>query len=130
MALIAADTTFLIDLCRERGREEGRVHDFLGRHADDRFSVPLVAWGEFAAGFRDLTDPLYLETKASFRLLEMDEAVAVLYREIFRNLKAAGRLIGANDLWIAATARRYGLPCVTRNAGEFHRVPGLEVLTY
>jgi hypothetical protein len=45
-------------------------------------------------------------------------------------LKERGELIGANDLWIAAAALRHGEALVTRNARDFHRVPGLQVLTY
>jgi predicted nucleic acid-binding protein len=41
-----------------------------------------------------------------------------------------GLLIGANDLWIAATALAFGKPVVTRNLREFQRVPGLTVLDY
>jgi predicted nucleic acid-binding protein len=34
-----------------------------------------------------------------------------------------------HDLWIVATGIAYGMPIATRNAGDFRRVPGLEVLT-
>lgn len=49
---------------------------------------------------------------------------------MFRALKAAGTLIGANDMWIAATALAHGQPLLTRNAREFTRVPGLQVESY
>ena len=39
-------------------------------------------------------------------------------------------LIGANDLWIAATGLAYGCPVVTANQAHFERVPGLVVLGY
>jgi predicted nucleic acid-binding protein len=52
------------------------------------------------------------------------------YGEIFRQLKAEGRMIGANDLWIAATARAHGMPVVTNSLQEFQRVEGLEVLPF
>ena len=34
----------------------------------------------------------------------------------------------ANDAWIAATARRLGVPLVTGNTGHFQDMPGLTVV--
>jgi tRNA(fMet)-specific endonuclease VapC len=130
MALISADTTFLIDLTRESGRDSGPVHDFLRSHLSDEFALSLTALGEFAAGFDDLATETYVGVKARFRLLVMDEPVARRYREIYRDLKPRGELIGANDLWIASTALAHGASLVTRNTREFARVPGLSILSY
>jgi predicted nucleic acid-binding protein len=52
------------------------------------------------------------------------------YGRAFRYLRDNGRLIGNNDLWIAATAIAYGMPVVTRNVEHFRRVPGVDVETY
>lgn len=41
-----------------------------------------------------------------------------------------GRLIGANDLWITATALAYGMPVVTKNVEHYRRVPDLNVEEY
>ena len=130
MALICADTTFLIDLSREAGRESGPVQEFLRIHFADEFALSVTALGEFAAGFADLSDPTFIAVKSGFRLLKSDESVAWHYREIFRFLKGRGELIGANDLWIAAAAIANKMALVTRNFREFRRVPGLEVLAY
>ena len=130
MALICADTTFLIDLSRELGRSSGPVHDFLREHQSDDFAVSVTALGEFAAGFADLGDKIFLGLKSRFRLLNLGEEDAWHYREIFRHLKSRGQLIGANDLWIAASALRHDIALVSRNAQEFNRVPHLRVLNY
>ena len=39
-------------------------------------------------------------------------------------------LIGANDMWIAATALAKGLGVATKNRNEFSRVPGLQVESF
>ena len=49
------------------------------------------------------------------------------YGEIRALLEKEGRLIGDNDLWIAAHALALGLTLATNNEREFKRVPGLSV---
>ncbi|MBT8396938.1 MAG: type II toxin-antitoxin system VapC family toxin [Gemmatimonadetes bacterium] len=60
-------------------------------------------------------------------LLSPDLATGWAYGQTFRYLKHNGLLIGANDLWIAATAIGHDFPLVTRNTDHFRRVPGLRV---
>ena len=52
------------------------------------------------------------------------------FGEIYRELKATGQLIGANDLWIAATARAYGVSLVTSNYDDFARIKGIKLYDY
>jgi tRNA(fMet)-specific endonuclease VapC len=49
------------------------------------------------------------------------------YARIRDHLERQGRIIGANDLMIAAIALTHDLTLVTNNGGEFYRVPGLRV---
>jgi tRNA(fMet)-specific endonuclease VapC len=53
-----------------------------------------------------------------------------VHGQAFRYLQANGLLVGANDLWIAATAIVHGMPLVTRNERHFQRVPRLQSLGY
>jgi tRNA(fMet)-specific endonuclease VapC len=48
----------------------------------------------------------------------------------FIDLAARVNWIGANDLWIAATALANGFALVTSNPGDFSRVTGLEVESF
>ena len=66
----------------------------------------------------------------SFELLSVTRAVADTYADLARSLRAKGKLIGANDLWIAATALEREMALVTRNTAEFSRVPGLKIKGY
>jgi tRNA(fMet)-specific endonuclease VapC len=59
--------------------------------------------------------------------LDYPSEAALDYAQIRAFLKARGKLIGANDLLIAAHARFLGLTLVTNNLREFSRVPGLKV---
>lgn len=60
-------------------------------------------------------------------VLPLDEPVDRHYGAIRADLERSGRLIGKNDLLIAAHARALGVALVTNNVGEFQRVPSLTV---
>jgi predicted nucleic acid-binding protein len=130
MGLISVDTTFLIDLQRDQSSTRRAIREFLKHHADDIFCVSVTALGEFAAGFPDLHHPAFLAFKGQFQVSEHDDEVAFAYAKIYRHLKTKGTLIGANDLWIAASALRHQASLVTRNIEDFKRIPGLMLLSY
>ena len=60
-------------------------------------------------------------------VLDFPDKASLFYAKIRADLKALGRMIGANDLFIAAHARSLGLTLVTNNTREFQRVRGLAV---
>lgn len=62
------------------------------------------------------------------RILDFTEEVARVHARIFASLKQTGRLIGAHDLIIAATALYHGLPLLTGNTTEFERIEDLTIL--
>lgn len=128
-ARLSLDTTFLIDLQREIGGS-GPAHDFLGRHSRAELLVSVVVLGEFAEGFEETDHPMVTLMREQVVVLGIDEATALIYSAIARKLRVAGSLIGANDLWIASTSLRHGVPLVTANADHFGRVGELQVLTY
>jgi tRNA(fMet)-specific endonuclease VapC len=124
------DTTFLIDFQRERKVARGEAHSFLEAHADAIAYLPITAYGEFAEGFENRTDPAFLSVVESFELLPVTRQAANAYTKITRDLRSKGLLIGANDLWIAASAIEKKHPLVTRNTLDFSRIPGLELRSY
>ncbi len=64
---------------------------------------------------------------ANITVADLGALVAEHYAEIRADLESAGKPIGPNDLFIAATARAAGAILVTINEKEFRRVPGLTV---
>lgn len=64
---------------------------------------------------------------APFDSLAFDDDSAAHYGSIRAELEKVGAPIGANDLMIAAIARRRDLVVVTHNTHEFTRVVGLRV---
>lgn len=129
--MLMVDTCFLIDYQREaKRRSYGPVVAFLKTHAEERMQISPVAWGEFLAGFARDDDPFVLFARDRLDLAPLAPEVALAYREIYRHLKKAGHLIGANDLWIASHAISLEQTLVSRKNSEFKQVPGLKLLTY
>lgn len=128
---LIVETSFLIDLEREHSRgTPGAAITFLERNADARLYLPFIVAGEMAAG-TSLADRAKWEAfLGPFFVLGSDANVCWAYGRTYRYLQENGRLIGGNDLWIAATALAHRMPVVTRNVGHFRRVPGLEVEEY
>ena len=57
----------------------------------------------------------------------LDSKAAQAYGEIRATLEKQGRLIGNNDLWIAAHALSLDVILATNNEREFRRIAGLSV---
>jgi len=129
---VALDTTFLIDLQQERvrGDTDGPAHRFLADDRDVELLLSATALGEFSEGFETGDDPVLRIVRELHVLLPIDEETALVYGRLTRALRQKGRLIGTNDLWIAAASLRHEVALVTANVAEFRRVEGLEVLPY
>jgi len=129
--VLILETTFLVDLERERLREApGPAHRFLASHSAERLHVTAITAGELAAGASDEERPAWDELLGRFRILSIDREVCWRYGRLFSYLKDNGLLIAGNDLWIAAIAVSNGLPLATRNERHFRRIPELRVVGY
>ena len=67
------------------------------------------------------------ELTSMIQVVELSENVAEHYAQIRQDLSAKGKIIGSNDLWLAAHARANDWVMVTNNEKEFVRVDGLRV---
>ena len=126
------DTIFWIDLLEERARPEAGAadkpaHRFLAAHRRHVLKVSIITWGELAAGVESYAD-LYRLLKR-VRVLSLPMQVAWEASGIDRELSELGDRLGENDNWVAATARAWGMPLVSRDEA-FQRVPGLRVIRY
>jgi tRNA(fMet)-specific endonuclease VapC len=122
------DTTFWIDLAQERARHQaGPAHHFLAHHRAHDIQVSVITWGELAVG---VESPAELDRLLRrIRTLGIPLHVAWEAGRIQRELQFTGAILGENDLWIAATARAWGMRLVTRDRA-FTRVSRLNVIAY
>jgi tRNA(fMet)-specific endonuclease VapC len=124
------ETTFLIDLEREHKRRPGPALAFLEAEPEARLYLPFIVAGELAAGLSMRDRARWQGFLAPFYVLPSTADVSWHYGRTFRHLHDTGTLIGANDIWIAATGLAYDMPVVTRNVDHYRRVPGLEIASY
>lgn len=118
------------------------IHALSGRHPAlvakidrqraGRIVVSPIVIGELRYGIARSVRPAdataRLEALLSVvRPVMLDDSAAEHYGAIRAELEAKGRIIGNNDLWIAAHARAAGLVLVTHNTREFARVSGLKL---
>lgn len=96
----------------------------------DRPVVPVVVLGEFLFGirqsrYRSRYEDWLRRTLPLVRVAINDATTAESYATIRLELKASGRPIPANDLWIAAVSRQLRLPVLSRDT-HFDAVRDLE----
>lgn len=98
-------------------------------------AVSIVTKAELRAGV--LTAPdiaardrriTTLEVLSHMAVLPVDEFVAGAWAQMRAYLAASGKRVGANDIWIAATAAAYEVPVLTQD-GDFDYLNGVAGLT-
>jgi tRNA(fMet)-specific endonuclease VapC len=93
--------------------------------------VPSIVFGELYYGARKSARVAMNVAQvdafaASSAVLVCDTATDQHYGEIKNVLRAKGRPIPENDIWIAAIAKQYSLTLVSRD-GHFNEIDGLSV---
>jgi len=122
------DTNIVSDLIRNpRGKAAQRI----ARVGEDSVCTSIIVAAELRYGCTKSGSPRLLraveELLGEIDVLPFEAPADALYGEIRSKLEAAGKLIGSNDLLIAAHARAADATIVTANADEFRRVSGLKV---
>ena len=124
------DTNILIALERElRKQTKGSVCIFLSGLPATRMCITPTIAGELCSGISMSKRSVWENFCSAYEILPITPETAWHYGCIYRRLSADGQLIGANDMWIAATALTHEVPLLTANTNEFQRVAGLEVIS-
>ena len=127
---VLIDTDMLVDL--EHGVASPTVEQTIG--SEDR-AISVITVSELLHGVhraqgaqRSRRSAFVEHLLAELQAIPITETVARVHADVWARLAAHGHLIGAHDLWIAATALAHGLGLATGNADEFERIPGLRVI--
>lgn len=133
--MICVDTTFLVDLWREKGLPTSPARTILTDHQGEDFAVPAHAAGEFLEGGAAVSEERLKESLQFLRLFRIGDVgveTATHYARIVARLRSDSALQGRSkpDLWIAAWAVQHAAPLATRNAKHFGGIKGLTLIEY
>ena len=84
-----------------------------------------LAYGVQKSAHRSHNEKALTDFCAMCQVFDWPSDAARTYGAVRADLEARGRVIGANDLLIAAHAKYVDAVLVTRNVREFQRIPGL-----
>ena len=121
--MLLLDSSVLIEL--EHALAERRVgvaRTFWGGRRSEALSCSTVTVGELASGADELAVRFLLRR---LRKIPLSEAIAYRAGSLDRELGRAGKRLGENDNWVAATALHLSATLVFAD-GDFERVPGLK----
>jgi len=122
------DTNIVSDLVKN---PSGRIASKVREVGDEGLGVSVIVAAELRFGCAKRgSSVLTRQVEAVLSALlvaPFDQPADAEYADIRNQLERSGRMIGPNDLLIAAHARALGVPLVTRNSAEFARVEGLRV---
>ena len=100
------------------------------RHAVDDICISAIAYGELETGVMK-SENLFANRRAleemlsGIKIVPFNALAAEVYGSIRAELDKSGKVIGSNDMLIAAHAKSLGLTLVTNNTKESDRIPGL-----
>lgn len=115
------DTNLVILIFAQEAAVESRLAQAAG------VFVPSVVLGELYYGaYKSSRVAENIVKISEFAVIGCDATTAQHYGEIKNNLRARGRPIPENDIWIAAIAKQHDLTLVTRDA-HFIEVEGLRL---
>jgi tRNA(fMet)-specific endonuclease VapC len=122
------DTNIVSDLIRN---PQGKAAVRITKAGEDTICTSIIVAAELRYGCAKSGSPRLRKAVedllGEIEILPFDTPADADYGEIRAALETAGRLIGGNDMLIAAHARATGATLVTANIDEFKRVRDLKL---
>jgi len=130
MAIIL-DTDVIIK--GEKGRFD--LIGWLAAQTGEELEIAAITVAELWHGIERATAPHRAERERYVRtivetleVIPYTDATALVHAQIWAALEFSGKMIGAHDLILAATALEHGSSVATFNQRHFTQVPGLKVI--
>lgn len=129
-AAILFDTSLLIEYVRKQKKEQTL---FYRLSLENTLFIAAITEYEFLVG-RNHTNADFIENlMLQLQVLPMDSRIARLAANVYASLKQKNKLIGSNDIIIAATALHFDIPIATLNHEHFSRIEndfGLQIIPH
>lgn len=120
------DTNIVSDLVRN---PQGKIAERIGNVGEESVCTSIIVAAELQYGAAKRSSArltAHLESVlGALEILPFETPAEIIYGDLRAQLEAAGKLIGGNDMLIAAHAISLGHTIVTDNEREFSRVDGL-----
>ncbi|MDR7544706.1 MAG: type II toxin-antitoxin system VapC family toxin [Armatimonadota bacterium] len=127
----------LIDSSVFIAAERGRVAlaEYIRGREHEPVAISAITASELLHGVHRARDPRQRTRRAQFveailarlPVVEFDLETARVHAQLWADLLDRGQAVGAHDLIIGATAIAMDVQVATVNAGDFERIPGLQV---
>ena len=130
---LMVDTNVLISF-----EKSGKPIDLSSVERSEKVYISVVVMSELLMGVHRANTEERRQRRSSFveavistvGLLDFNASVARVHAQLYAQLATTGKMIGAHDLIIAATALCHDLSLLTDNVREFSQVPGLRVIPF
>jgi tRNA(fMet)-specific endonuclease VapC len=115
-----------------RSNDRPKITERFAALARDDAAISVITLGELAYGAAKSNNPARAAQGIAWltrtmQVLPLPTNAGHFYGEVRARLSVPGRVIGPNDLWIAAHALAENLILVTNNEREFRRIDGLKI---
>jgi tRNA(fMet)-specific endonuclease VapC len=131
MPAYVLDTNTVIDYFKGRGKVAERMLAVAPREIALPAIVAYEVWvGVLGSRNAKRREAQFEQFLSAIDVIALDSASSRRAAELRTALERRGESIGPLDTLIAATALTLGATLVTRNAGEFGRIAGLEVVNW
>jgi tRNA(fMet)-specific endonuclease VapC len=119
------------------GEEKGSfdLKSWMLAHADEHFEIAAITVAELwhgvesATGIRRSRRELYVRiVLGKLAIIPYAETTAFIHARIWASTESSGKMIGAHDLIVAATALERGSAVATFNHRHFAQVQGLKIV--
>lgn len=108
------------------------IYDELKKRKPEEIKIPSMVKAELLLGVekslhREKNFEIYTKFLEPFEIVSFDDRAAIVYAKIRSSLEKKGKIIGPNDLIIAATVIANKGILISHNTKEFKQVTGLQI---